>query len=71
MQWRAEISDRAKFRKVAARVMTLEIVWRNPIPTETPKTSILRIVRKDRLDVYVVSNAETTGEFEVFVGGAA
>lgn len=51
--------------------MSLEVVWRNPAPTERPKNSIRRILHLERLAVYLVSNTETTEEFEVIFGGAA
>ena len=54
-----------------AEVMTLEIVWRNPIPTRKPTNSIQRVAHEERLAVYVVSNPEGTEQFEVHFGGAA
>jgi hypothetical protein len=54
-----------------SRIMTLEIVWRNPIPTHRTTNSIQRVAQEERLAVYVVLNAEGTGRFEVLFGGAA
>jgi len=51
--------------------MTLEIVWRNPIPTHRTRNSIQRVAQEERLAVYMVLNAEGTGRFEVLFGGAA
>jgi hypothetical protein len=51
--------------------MTLEIVWRNPIPTQKSATSIERVAYDDRVAVYLVSNAETFERFEMILGGAA
>ena len=51
--------------------MTLEIVWRNPMPMQKPTSSIQRVAHSEQLAIYLVSTEETTGEFELFVGGAA
>ena len=51
--------------------MTLEIIWRNPIPTEKSQSSIQRVVYDDGIAVYLVLNAETMERFEVILGGAA
>ena len=51
--------------------MRLEIVWRNPAPTQKSKSSIRAVVHQEHVTVYFVSNAEYLDEFEVISGGAA
>lgn len=51
--------------------MTLEIVWRNPLPIGKSRSSIRQVAYEQRVTVYLVANAGITKEFEVIFGGAA
>ena len=52
-------------------VVALEIVWRNPIPTQKSGRSIERVAYDEQIVVYLVLNAETIERFVIILGGAA
>ena len=51
--------------------MTLEIVWRNPIPPAKGEKRVEPVAVDEFGAVYVVHTADRTAAFEVILGGAA
>ena len=49
--------------------MTLEIVWRNPLPLANGASRVERVRANDCGAVYAVWNPELTEEFELIRGG--
>jgi hypothetical protein len=49
--------------------MTLEIVWRNPLPLANSASRVERVRSHDCGAVYAVRNPELTEEFELIRGG--
>ena len=51
--------------------MSLEIVWRNPLPPEKRETRIQRLMADDLRAVYVVCSPDINERFDLILGGAA
>jgi hypothetical protein len=51
--------------------MTLEIVWRNPVPPPRIERRVEPIAMDDRGALYAVRCADEIGAFELILGGAA
>jgi hypothetical protein len=51
--------------------MRLQVVWRNPIPLAKILQSVQRVRTEQFGAWYVVSNPDTTREFELILGNAA
>jgi len=52
-------------------LMTLEIVWRNPVPPAKNECRVKPIAVDEFGAVYAVSGTDQTVAFEVILGGAA
>lgn len=50
--------------------MRLEIVWRNPIPLAKMERTIQRVKTEHFSALYVVTNPDTSQEFELILGAA-
>ena len=50
--------------------MNLQIVWRNPVSLAKLQRTLQRIKTEQFGAVYVVTNPETTQEFELILGAA-
>ena len=51
--------------------MTLEIVWRNPIPPAKGENRVEPVAVDEFGAVYAVHTADKTAAFELILGGAA
>ena len=51
--------------------MTLEIVWRNPIPPAKGEKRVEPVAADEFGAVYAVRTADKTAAFELILGGAA
>jgi hypothetical protein len=50
--------------------MTLQIVWRNPTPLAKMQQTLQRVRTDQSVALYVVTNPDTTQEFELILGAA-
>jgi hypothetical protein len=50
--------------------MSLQIVWRNPSPLAKLQPTVQRVRTEQSGTLYVVTNPDTTQEFELILGAA-